>query len=119
MLLSLQGCLQTQYWDKFLQNPLLSLLMDRTSTQSRSSWIQIGWGSISNTRSHMMDMERNTMSGCSETTYLRTLGRNPLRIMSHSSIPNILLPNITRMKSGSGRRDEGPSRKDKKTYSET
>src|SRR5258706_9882578 len=119
MLLSLQGCLQTQYWDGFLQNPLLSLLMDKTSTRSRSSWIQIGWESISNTRSHMRDMGRNTMNGYSEMTYLRISVQNPLRTTNRSSMPNIPQRNITRMTLRSERKDEDLSRRDKKTYSET
>src|SRR5258706_9119022 len=119
MLLSLQKHLQTQYWVEFLQNLLLSLLMDKMNTRSRGSWIQIGWENISNIRLHTMDMERNTMNGYSGTIYLRILGQNPSRTMNHSSIPNILLPSITRMKSGSGQKDKGPSRRDKKTYSGT
>src|SRR5258706_3115677 len=119
MWLSLQRHPQIQYWDESHRNPLLSLLMDRMNTQSESSWIQIGWENISNTRSHMMDMERNMMSGCSETTYLKTLVWNPSRIMSHSFMPNTLRQNITRMKSGLELKEEGLSRKDKKTYSKT
>src|SRR5258706_9575510 len=119
MLLSLQRHLLTRYWEEFLQNPLLSLLMDRTSTRSRSSWIQIGWENISNTRSLTMGMERNMMNGYSETIYLRTWVQNPLRIMSRSFMPNTLQRNITRMKSELGLRVDGLSRKDKKTYSET
>src|SRR5258706_16460228 len=119
MLLSLRKQFQIQYWDEFLRNPLLLLLMGRTSTRSRDSWIQIGWESISNTRSHMRDMERNTMNGYSGTIYWRILAQNPLKIMSRSFMPNTLRLNITQMKSGLGLRDDGLSRKDKKTYSET
>src|SRR5258706_10382299 len=119
MLLSLQEHLRIQYWEGFLQNQLLSLLMDRTSTRSKGSWIQIGWESISNTKSHTMDMGRSMMNGYSETIYLRILEQNPLRIMSHSFTPNTLRQNITRMKSKLELREEDLSRKDKKTYSET
>src|SRR5258706_1064784 len=118
MLLSLQKHLQIQYWDEFLQSPLLSLLTDRMNTQSRDSWIQIGWESISNTRSHTRDMERNTMNGYLEMIYSRPLGRNPLRTMNRNSMPTILQQNITRMILESELKVEGLSRKDKKTYSE-
>src|SRR5258706_3842331 len=119
MLLSLLRHPQIQYWDEFLQNPLLSLLTDRMNTRSGGSWIQIGWESISNTRSHTKDMERNMMNGYLGMIYLRTLGRNPLRTMNRNSMPNILQQSITQMRSGLGLRVEGLSRRDKKTYSET
>src|SRR5258706_7677940 len=119
MLLFLLEQLQIQYWDEFRRNLLLSLLMDKMSTLSRNSWIQIGWESISNTRSHTMVMGRNTMNGYSEMIYLRTWVQNPLRIMSHNFMPNTLQRSITRTKSGLGLKVEGLSRKDKKTYSET
>src|SRR5258706_9411277 len=119
MLLSLQRHPQIRYGNEFLQNPPLSLLMDRMNTRSRGSWIRIGWESISNIRSHTMDMERNMMNGYSETIYLRILELNLSRIMNHNSIPSILRPNITWMRLGSGRRAGSLSRKDKKTSSET
>src|SRR5258706_989308 len=119
MLPSLQRHLRTQYWGEFHQSPHLSLLMGRMSTRSRSFWIQIGWENISNTRSLTKDMERNTMNGCSGMIYLRTLVQNHLRTMSHNSTPNIPQQSTIQMKSGSEQRDEGLSRKDKKTYSET
>src|SRR5258706_15566062 len=119
MLPFLQNHLPIQYWDEFNLNWLLLSLMDRRSIQSRSFWIQIGWESISNTRSHMMDMERNTTNGCSGMICWRTWELNCLRIMNHSSMPNIPLQNTTRMRSGSELRDNGLSRKDKKTYSKT
>src|SRR5258708_34584138 len=105
---------QIQYLGGFNLNLLPLLSMDRRSTRSRGSWIQIGWENISNTRSHTRDMERNTMSGCSETIYLRTLVQNPLRIMNRNFMPNTLRQSITRTKSGSELRVEGLSRKDKK-----
>src|SRR5258706_12328095 len=119
MLLSLQKRFRIQYWDGFLRNQLLSLLTGRMNTRSRGSWIQIGWENISNTRSHMMDMGRNTMNGCLGMIYLRTLGLSLLRTMNHSSMPNILRRNITQTRSESELKVKDLSRKDKKTYSET
>src|SRR5258706_8416115 len=119
MLPSLQSHLLIQYWDEFNLNQLLLLLMDRRNTRSRGFWTQIGWEGISNTRSHMRDMERNTMSGYSEMIYLRTLVQNPLRIMKHNFMPGILLRNITQTKSRLEPKVEDLSRKDKKTYSKT
>src|SRR5258706_869763 len=110
---------QIQYWDGFNLNQHPLLLMGRRSTRSRGSWIQIGWGGISNTRSHMRDMGRNMMNGYSEMIYLRTLVQNPSRIMRHNSTPNILLRSITQMRSGLEPRAIDLSRRDKKTYSET
>src|SRR5258706_15958371 len=119
MLLSLQGHPLTQYWDKFSLNQLPLLLMGKRSTLYRNSWTPTGWGNTSNIRSHMRDMERNMMNGCSEMICWRTLGQNPLRIMKHNSMPNTLWQSIILMRLGLEPRDKDLSRKGKKTCSES
>jgi len=65
---------------------------DMRNMSSRSSLTPIGWGSISNIRSLMKDMEKNMMNGCSGMTSLRTWAKKALKTLKRNFMWSILRP---------------------------